>query len=441
MSSSQSVEQTLLPSKARKPRGGSAKDQPPERDALQVAPDQTNLDIIEDDDIVIGRIYQQAQDILSIIRDGSSDARPGAKVEPRFPISRVAQLVGRTDSLIRNAEKKGRLPERQRGSNGRRLTYTLTEVNEMRRHFGTMPRRADDEQAVVIAVQNFKGGVGKSTIAIHLAQHLAIQGYRVCLIDCDSQASSTMQFGYVPDLDLDADTETLHGFLVTGDEQYLPVPKKTHFDGLYLIPANLQLYDAEYDLAAQVAQASSSTSHAPFQRIDNAVQAIAGDFDVIILDPPPALGMISLGVMSAASAMIIPTPPTLVDFSSTASFIGMMLSSMKELAKHRSKPVYKFVKLLGSKVSDNKSIHKQLLDVMQSLFGRTMLTAALKDSSEIDNASARMMTVFELERPVTSRDTHNRCMASLNAVCSEIETEIRKTWPSHHDALRQANLL
>src|SRR3546814_1389900 len=64
----------------------------------------------------------------------------------------------------------------------------------------------------LMAVQNFKGGVGKSTLAVHLAQYLAIQGYRVALIDCDSQASATTLFGYVPDLDLTED-DTLYPFL------------------------------------------------------------------------------------------------------------------------------------------------------------------------------------------------------------------------------------
>ncbi|MBH9807654.1 chromosome partitioning protein, partial [Clostridioides difficile] len=78
--------------------------------------------------------------------------------------------------------------------------------------FGTRPWRKPEDPCAVIAVQNFKGGVGKSTLSVHLAQYLAIQGYRVCLIDCDSQASSTTLFGYVPDLDL-TENQTLYPFL------------------------------------------------------------------------------------------------------------------------------------------------------------------------------------------------------------------------------------
>src|SRR3546814_3201438 len=90
----------------------------------------------------------------------------------------------------------------------------------MRGLFGTRPWRAATDPGCVIAVQNFKGGVGKSTLAVHLAQYLAIKGYRVALVDCDSQASATTLFGYVPDLDLTED-DTLYPFLREGERSSL----------------------------------------------------------------------------------------------------------------------------------------------------------------------------------------------------------------------------
>ena len=97
----------------------------------------------------------------------------------------------------------------------------------------------------VVAVSSGKGGVGKSTIALHLAQHFAINGYRVLFIDCDSQASSTMMFGYRPDVDLEEE-DTLYGHF--HNPELLGVRKiirKTHFHGLDLIPSNLRLYNLE----------------------------------------------------------------------------------------------------------------------------------------------------------------------------------------------------
>jgi chromosome partitioning protein len=78
---------------------------------------------------------------------------------------------------------------------------------------------------------------------------------------------------------------------------------------------------------------------------------------------------------------------------------------------------------------------------MRNLFGESMLRSVMRDSAEIDNASARMMSVYELEQPVTSRETYQRCLNYLNAVNSEIETQIRLTWPSHTKRLRAEGVL
>ncbi|WP_373604552.1 nucleotide-binding protein, partial [Staphylococcus aureus] len=102
----------------------------------------------------------------------------------------------------------------------------------MREVFGTRPWRSPEDPPAILSVCNFKGGVGKSTIALHLAQHFAINGYRVLFIDCDSQASSTMMFGYRPDVDLEED-DTLYGHF--HNPELLGVRKiirKTHFHGL-----------------------------------------------------------------------------------------------------------------------------------------------------------------------------------------------------------------
>src|SRR3546814_19053740 len=81
---------------------------------------------------------------------------------------------------------------------------------QMREVFGTRPWRAATDTPAIISISNFKGGVAKTTLALHAAQHFAIRGYRVLLVDCDSQASTTMMFGYRPDVDLGED-DTLYG--------------------------------------------------------------------------------------------------------------------------------------------------------------------------------------------------------------------------------------
>lgn len=391
------------------------------------------------DEIV--ELYNKAQHVLEQLREQGIDKETGEKQAPRFAISKAAELVGRTASAIREAEKELRLPTRERTANNRRVNYTLGDLNHMRHVFGTRPWRDPNDPLAILAVQNFKGGVGKSTIAVHLAQYLAIRGYRVLLMDCDSQASTTMMFGLVPDRDVD-ENATLYGYL--HDEGMIglkPLLRKTHFDNLWLLPANLKLYNAEYEIAAFIAQ-HGRDGYAFIDKIGQAIETVADEFDVVILDPPPALGMISLSVLTAANAMVIPMPPSMIDFSSTASFLSMLASTMQQLASLRGRsPVYNFVRLVASKADDNKSMHREIIRMAQRLFGSAMLRSSLKDSAEIDNASSRLSTVYELDRPITSHEVHSRCVGHLNAVNLEIETEIRRTWPSHHAGLMREGLL
>lgn len=382
----------------------------------------------------IGDLYARALDVLSTIRGRADDQ---ARRSPRYPITRVAELVGRTPAAIRDAEREGRLPEVDRTPTGRRVGYTLAEINHMRHVFGTLPWRDQGDPPAVIAVQNFKGGVGKSTVSAHLAQYLAIRGYRVCLIDCDSQGSTTSLFGYVPDLDITED-ETLYPFIRNAEMGSLAYAvRETHWDGLYLVPANLKLYSAEYELAARVARAESSL----LNRIAEGIASVADHFDVFILDPPPALGTISLSVMRAANALLVPIPPTVVDFSSTATFFAMLHETMGVMQERGFQLDLKWMRLMATRADENKSMQRELLGLTRRLFGESMLRTVLKDSAEIDNASARLMTVYELEQPVTSRETYQRCMTYLNGVNAEVETLIRLTWPSHADRLRADGII
>ena len=106
--------------------------------------------------------------VESVRSHGTGVGAP-ARQTPRFTITRVAELVGRTSAAIRDAEKEGRLPSVEHTASGRRMGYALGEINQMRAVFGTRPWRTAGDPLSVIAVQNFKGSVGKSTVASHLA--------------------------------------------------------------------------------------------------------------------------------------------------------------------------------------------------------------------------------------------------------------------------------
>ncbi len=384
-------------------------------------------------------LARRADTVIGRLRDRIYAPGTEKKLDLRFPVRRAAEMVGRSEKAIRDAEDDGRLPMPDKDpETGRRTGYELADINRMRALFGTLPHRADSDEALVLAVQNFKGGVGKSTVVCHLAQYLALKGYRVCVIDCDSQASTTSVFGLNPDVDVDEDEDTLYPFFRHGGPTSLHYAlRATYWPGIALIPANLGLYDAEYEFAARMVREQSFV----LDRLRDGIATIRDQFDVILMDPPPALGMLSLSVLRAADALVIPAPPNNIDFGSTAHFLKMMGATLKELAAAGGPRDYAFLRILATKMNDNKSAHTAIKRMMDAVFPMDMMSAVLKDSAEFDNAAADLGTVYEITGPATRTETHKRCRAYLDSVNREIELLIRKTWPSHHADLRKEGLL
>jgi len=384
-------------------------------------------------------LSNRASNVIERLRDRVFAPGTQKKLNLRFNVRSAAEMVGRSEKLIRDAEADGRLPEPEKDpETGRRTGYSLFEINRMREVFGTQPCRSSEDDPLVLAVQNFKGGVGKSTVVCHLAQYLALKGYRVCVIDCDSQASTTSVFGLNPDVDVDEDEETLYPFFQHGGPSSLHYAlRATYWPGIALIPANLGLYDAEYEFAARMVREDGFI----LDRLREGIESIKGQFDVVLLDPPPALGMISLSVLRAANALVVPAPPNNIDFGSTAHFLKMMTATLDELSRAGGSRDYKFVKILATKVNDNKSAHAAIKRMMDAVFPQDMLQSVMKDSAEIDNATANLQTVYEITGSGARTETHKRCRVYLDGVGKEIETLARKTWPSHHASLRKEGIL
>lgn len=387
----------------------------------------------------LNTLSDRASDVIERLRGQvyAPDSRKTLSV--RFNVKTAAEMVGRTEKAIREAEASGRLPAPDKDPDTHRRTgYTLAQVNAMRALFGSLPHRAEGEDPLVLAVQNFKGGVGKSTLVCHLAQYFALKGYRVCVVDCDSQASTTSIFGLNPDVDVDEDEDTLYPFFRHGGPTDLSYAlRATYWPGIALIPANLGLYDAEYEFAARMAREQEFV----LDRLRSGIDSIRDRFDIVLLDPPPALGMISLSVLRAADALLIPAPPNNIDFGSTAHFLKMMAATLDQIASMSGARDYAFVKILATKMNDNKSAHAAIKRMMDAVFPEEMMTAVLKDSAEIDNATASLGTVYEVTGAGARTETHKRCRAYLDAVGREVETLVRRTWPSHHKAMALEGLL
>ncbi|PAK76925.1 AAA family ATPase [Acetobacter fabarum] len=346
----------------------------------------------------------------------------------RFGIAEAAQLLGCSTNRIRMAEDDGRLPLPGQTETGRRLGYTIEELQTMRTVLGASPARSETDSPAVIAVQNFKGGVGKSTVTVHLAHYCAIQGYRVLVVDCDSQATTTTLFGFNPHFNISRH-ETLYPYLsiepTQTDLNY--AVKSTPWPNIDLIPSNLELFDVEYELAATGGDGQSILA-TRFRKLKQGLADIGRNYDIILLDPPPALGTISLAVMQSANALLVPLAATIPDFCSTVQFLSMMDQVIEQLTSAGFSIDYQFVRLVCSKFTSNDPAHAMVREIMTKTFGSALLPTPILESAEISHAAIRMMSVYELDKAIGSAKTHKRCRANLDEVMSQVEVLIKEMW-------------
>jgi chromosome partitioning protein len=313
----------------------------------------------------IGDLAEAGEKMVERLRRKAFLPDSRKELNVRFGIAEAAQLLGCSTNRIRMAEEDGRLPPAPPTENGRRPGYNVEELLNMRQVLGASPERAPLDIPAIIAVQNFKGGVGKSTVTTHLAHYFAVQGYRVLVVDCDSQATTTTLFGFNPHFNIQRE-ETLYPYLSIDPTQVdlLYAVKHTAWPNVDLIPSNLELFDVEYELAAAGSDGGSVLA-ARFRKLKQGLMDLARHYDIVLLDPPPALGTISLAVMQAANALLVPLAATTPDFCSTVQFLSMMDQVINQLQTAGIEVDYQFVRLLCSKFDSNDPSHSMVRAIME----------------------------------------------------------------------------
>ena len=144
----------------------------------------------------------------------------------------------------------------------------------------------------VLGIVNQKGGVGKTTTAINLAASLAVLGQRVLLVDCDPQANCTSGLGFARDDERTSVYDLIAG-TATAAESLVP----TGMERLTLLPGSKNLTGANIELAGENDRAT---------RLRTALAPVQGSFDLVVLDCPPALDLLTLNALTAADSLIVP---------------------------------------------------------------------------------------------------------------------------------------
>jgi len=154
------------------------------------------------------------------------------------------------------------------------------------------PRGNLNTMGKVIAICNQKGGTGKTTTAINLSVYLSLQEKKVVLIDLDPQGNSTTGLG----VDKNSLEKSSYEVLV-GDIDITDSYTKSYVNNLCLIPANINLIGAEIELINEPDRE---------RKLSSAIEAIKQEFDFIIIDSPPSLGILTLNSLVAANSVIVP---------------------------------------------------------------------------------------------------------------------------------------
>jgi chromosome partitioning protein len=350
-----------------------------------------------------------------------------------FSPSEAAEMVGRDRTTIARAEPEigTELPERN-PDNNRRVGYTLEQVQALRRHFGTLPwRDPATDPSLIIACQNFKGGVGKSTTCVNLAHYLALKGYRVLVVDTDSQATTTSMFGYVPDAEID-ESATILPYL-SGVQRTLDYAvRRTYWPNIDLIPACLALYEAELAIVMHLAGQTDVQKRIEFfLEMRYGLQTVADQYDVILLDSPPALGMISINVLMAADALLVPSAARMFDFSSTVQFFRMIHNYIGQLDAGKQ---YRWISVLTTLFDQRYESQKQFFEVMRECFGEAVLQRVFFHSAEVINSAVQFLGPYEQPKP------NRKVLAMLDSVFGEIEVAMLREWPSKRSLLSERGI-
>lgn len=376
---------------------------------------------------LLQELYAKGSRSLEILRR-SAVSPHDVKILKEWGISDAAGMIGRTPQTIRNLEEAGRIKSSRKKQNGKRVerVYSLKEINEIREIFKLRPSKPKNTDPVVIGIVNFKGGVGKSFTSLTLSQALALKGYKVLLIDGDSQGTSTHQGGgLIPDLHVKSE-QTLLNVLIGDTNDLSPCIIPTHWDGLDIIPANLTLYNAEMIIPNQIYQHRQQTGNVlPFYtRLKDSLAKISNQYDVIIIDTPPSLGFITLNVLFAVNGLMIPLLPSEVDYCSTIQFLNMAQESL-----HRLPPIhYQFVRLLISRHKPSSMQAKTMEGAIRQVFGSSVMTNYMIETEAVSKASSDMKTIYEVEPHPNDKKTFKRAIDHVNQVAEELELLLKMVW-------------
>ncbi len=224
--------------------------------------------------------------------------------------------------------------------------------------------------ARVIAVANQKGGVGKTTSTVSLGAALAEYGRRVLLLDFDPQGALSVALG-IRTHDLDV---TVYNLLTDSSCSITDVLVHTQVEGLDLLPSNIDLSAAEMQLVTEVGR-----EHA----LARTLETVRGDYDYVLIDCQPSLGLLTVNALAAADSVLIPLE---CEFFALRG-VALLLDSIEKV-RGRINPDLTIDGVLAT-MYDPRTVHsREILERLQERFGSTLFRTVITRTVKFPESTA-----------------------------------------------------
>lgn len=228
---------------------------------------------------------------------------------------------------------------------------------------------------MVIAIANQKGGVGKTTTAINLSAALAIADKKVLLIDLDPQGNSTLSF-----LDHGVFDLSVYDLLTEPQIAFGDVIKSTKVPGLDVLPSRINLAKFESKLIGEF--------DAPF-RLKDRIEGLKKDYDYIVIDTPPTLGLITVNALVAADYLLVPIQPSYFALEGTDDLLETF-----EKVKARPNPNLRILGVVITLLDKRTTLAKDIHDQIRQVFGDKVFETVISKSVRLEESPAYKETIF-----------------------------------------------
>jgi len=255
------------------------------------------------------------------------------------------------------------------------------------------PDRSASE-ASVLAVVNQKGGVGKSTTAVNLAATLGDEGKKVLLVDLDPQGNATSGFG----LDKNQREECIYNALL-GDTPVESVIEPVEVEHVFVVPSTIQLAGAEIELVSTFSRET---------RLKQVLKPVLGDFDFIIIDCPPSLGLLTVNALTAADGVLIPVQCEYYALEG----LTKLLESVR-LVKTHLNPSLEVFGVLMTMYDNRTKLSQQVVSEVRDFFGEKVFETLIPRSVRLSEAPS-------FGQPVTLYDPAGRGAEAYRRLAKEV---------------------